>query len=69
MYLRVILCNYIIMIKDNIREFLKIDLESVLPTLYITPYISTHFYAVRETRALKMSTKKLRNPERWVEYG
>ena len=34
-----------------------------------TSYITTHFYAVRRIRALKMSTKMLREAEICLEYG
>lgn len=37
--------------------------------LYTNSLVSTHFYAVRETRALKMSTKKLRYPENGWSMG
>ena len=44
-------------------------ISSLYFRLYISPYISTYFYAVRETRALKMSTKELQKDEIFPEYG
>lgn len=52
----------------NINNNFARNFEFILPTIH-TPYISTYFYAVRETRALKMSTKELQKDEIFPEYG